>query len=89
MNCHLGDFMEYAALRRALADAEKEGVKARSRQPPGRGRGLAGGAAVGDVIRIPAGRRAGFAVVVQPARGGKGDADRARRSSPRTGRSAG
>ena len=30
MHCHLGDFREYAALRRALADAEKEGVKARS-----------------------------------------------------------
>jgi ATP-dependent RNA helicase HelY len=64
MRCHLGDFAEYAALRRALSDREAELSRegARSRR-----------AAVaqsiealrpGDVIRVPAGRRAGLAVVL-------------------------
>ena len=45
MHCHLGDFREYAALRRSLADAEKEGVRSRSASRAGRGGRLARGAA--------------------------------------------
>jgi ATP-dependent RNA helicase HelY len=72
MHCHLGDFREYAALRRALADAEKEGVRSRSASRRAEAAVSLEALRVGDVIRIPAGRRAGWAVVVQPARTGKG-----------------
>ena len=72
MHCHLGDFREYAALRRALADAEKAGVKARSASRRAEAAVSMEALRIGDVIRIPAGRRAGWAVVVQPARTGKG-----------------
>ena len=72
MHCHLGDFREYAALRRSLADAEKEGVKARSASRRAEAAVSLEALRIGDVIRIPAGRRAGWAVVVQPARTGKG-----------------
>jgi len=68
MQCHLGDFGEYAALRRTLSDRERDVSRdaARSRR--------AGAAEslrslhVGDVIEIPTGRRAGFAVVLDPGR---------------------
>ncbi|HZY77030.1 MAG TPA: DEAD/DEAH box helicase [Jatrophihabitantaceae bacterium] len=66
MQCHLGDFAEYARLRRDLSDREaqlsREGARNRK-------------AAVvqslerlrrGDVIRVPSGRRAGLAVVLDP-----------------------
>ena len=72
MHCHLGDFREYAALRRSLADAEKEGVRARSASRRAEAAVSLEVLRIGDVIRIPAGRRAGWAVVVQPARTGKG-----------------
>lgn len=72
MHCHLGDFREYAALRRSLADAEKEGVRARSASRRAEAAVSLEALRIGDVIRIPAGRRAGWAVVVQPARTGKG-----------------
>jgi ATP-dependent RNA helicase HelY len=72
MHCHLGDFREYAALRRSLADAEKEGVKSRSASRRAEAAVSLEALRIGDVIRVPAGRRAGWAVVVQPARTGKG-----------------
>jgi ATP-dependent RNA helicase HelY len=64
--CHLGDFMQYAALRRALSDRESElsrergtarraeAVKSLERLRPG------------DVIQMPGGRRAGVGVVIDP-----------------------
>ena len=66
MNCHLGDFAEYAALRRELTDREKT---------LSRGNAAARRAAVadslmalrpGDVIAVPTGRRSGIAVVLDP-----------------------
>src|SRR6478672_4749976 len=72
MHCHLGDFREYAALRRSLADAEKGGVRAWSASRRAEAAVSLETLRSGDVIRIPAGRRAGWAVVVQPARTGKG-----------------
>ncbi len=66
MTCHLGDFGEYARLRRRLSEAEK----AASRDASGRRRAdaLASLKALGhgDVIEVPAGRRAGLAVVLDP-----------------------
>jgi ATP-dependent RNA helicase HelY len=66
MQCHLGDFVEYADLRRRLGEREamlaREGSKAR------RGAVAASMEKLrrGDVIRVPRGRRAGLAVVVDP-----------------------
>jgi ATP-dependent RNA helicase HelY len=66
LRCDLGDFAEYAALRRALSDREavlsSEGAKAR------RGTGAASLEALhsGDVIWVPSGRRSGLAIVLDP-----------------------
>ncbi|CUR60025.1 putative helicase helY [metagenome] len=72
--CHLGDFMEYAALRRRLSDAEKG--SARNRRQDRRDEALASLQRLrpGDVIQVPAGKFSGFAVVIDP--GLAGDAPR-------------
>jgi ATP-dependent RNA helicase HelY len=66
MTCHLGDFDEYASLRRALSDREAE----LSRQNSASRRASAASAIerlkAGDVITVPSGRRAGLAVVLDP-----------------------
>jgi ATP-dependent RNA helicase HelY len=76
MVCHLGDFDEYAGLRRALSDREarlaREGAasrKAESAQSLERLR-------PGDVIKVPAGRRAGLAVVLDPGVGNDSEGPR-------------
>ncbi|HEU5266439.1 MAG TPA: DEAD/DEAH box helicase [Jatrophihabitans sp.] len=66
MRCHLGDFGEYARLRRELTEREatlaREGARAR------RGAIAASLESLhrGDVIRVPRGRRAGLAVILDP-----------------------
>ncbi len=55
MHCHLGDFREYAALRRSLADAEKDGVRARSASRRAEAALSLEALKIGDVIRIPGG----------------------------------
>ena len=72
MHCDLGDFREYARIRRELADAEKDGRKARAASRRAEAAVSMEKLRVGDVIMIPTGRRAGWAVVVQPARTAKG-----------------
>jgi ATP-dependent RNA helicase HelY len=66
MRCDRGDFAEYATLRRALSDREatlsREGARARRGAVAASLESLR----VGDVIRVPAGRRAGLAVVLDP-----------------------
>jgi ATP-dependent RNA helicase HelY len=74
MQCHLGDFAEYAALRREVARLEKEGAKARSASRRAAAAISLEALRIGDVIKIPAGRRAGWAVVVQPGRSHHGEA---------------
>ncbi|HEX5996658.1 MAG TPA: DEAD/DEAH box helicase [Jiangellales bacterium] len=73
MSCHLGDFEEYALLRRAIADREAELAR--------QGTALRRAAAVeslerlrpGDVVRVPSGKFAGLAVVLDPGMpGGRG-----------------
>ncbi len=73
MECDRGDFEEYALLRRAIAD--REAALARE------GTALRKAAAVqslerlrpGDVVRVPAGKFAGLAVVLDPGMpGGRG-----------------
>ncbi|WP_353950058.1 DEAD/DEAH box helicase [Knoellia sp. S7-12] len=72
MHCDLGDFREYAELRRAIADAEKDGVRKRSAGRKAEAAVSLEKLKMGDVIKVPAGRRSGWAVVVQTARTGKG-----------------
>jgi ATP-dependent RNA helicase HelY len=74
MQCHLGDFEEYAALRREVARLEKEGAKARSASRRAAAAISLEALRIGDVIKIPAGRRAGWAVVVQPGKSHHGEA---------------
>jgi ATP-dependent RNA helicase HelY len=64
--CHLGDFMEYAALRRRISDVEKGA--SRARRTDRREETIASLAKLkpGDVIEVPTGKFAGFAVVIDP-----------------------
>ncbi|MBY8884403.1 DEAD/DEAH box helicase [Streptomyces sp. PTM05] len=66
MTCHLGDFDEYARLRRELKDREAE----LSRQGAAHRRAAAAEALEklrpGDIIHVPAGRFAGLALVLDP-----------------------
>ena len=64
--CHLGDFGEYARLRRELSDTEA-GI-AKSRRQDRRAEVIASLAALkpGDVIDVPSGRFSGIAVIIDP-----------------------
>ncbi|MFD0203065.1 MULTISPECIES: DEAD/DEAH box helicase [Saccharothrix] len=66
MTCHLGDFTEYASLRRRVAEREK----ALARQNTSAKRAEAAQSLErlrkGDVIAVPSGRRSGLAVVIDP-----------------------
>ncbi|MEU6995940.1 DEAD/DEAH box helicase [Streptomyces sp. NPDC046465] len=66
MTCHLGDFEEYARLRRDLKDRETDLAKQGAAQ-----RRVAAAAALeklkpGDVIHVPTGKFAGLALVLDP-----------------------
>jgi ATP-dependent RNA helicase HelY len=83
MTCDKGDFAEYAQLRRTLS--HREGDLSRARASSRRAEAVRSLALLrpGDIIRVPGGRRAGLAVVLQPglhqARGasaGRGPAGR-------------
>jgi ATP-dependent RNA helicase HelY len=71
VSCHLGDFSDYMAIRRELS--QREGDQSRQRSADRRAEAarslqqLRGG----DIIRVPSGRRAGIAVVLDPFAGGK------------------
>jgi ATP-dependent RNA helicase HelY len=73
MQCHLGDFAEYAALRRQVGEREK----ALSRQGTSERRDAASeslrGLRPGDVIAVPGGRRSGLAVILDPGLDPDGD----------------
>jgi ATP-dependent RNA helicase HelY len=66
MNCHLGDFAEYAGLRRKLKDRESQLAREGSAQRRAEAAASLEKLRIGDVIRVPAGRRSGLAVVVDP-----------------------
>jgi ATP-dependent RNA helicase HelY len=68
MACDRGDFEQYAALRRAIKDRETSIAKTRSASRKAEAAASLEGLRIGDVIRVPTGRRAGFAVVVVPDR---------------------
>ncbi|MEV5410709.1 DEAD/DEAH box helicase [Thermopolyspora sp. NPDC052614] len=73
MTCHLGDFAEYAELRRRLSDREAE--LSRQRGAARRAQAVRSLEVLrpGDVIRVPGGRRAGLAVVLDPGLSSRGD----------------
>jgi ATP-dependent RNA helicase HelY len=71
MTCHLGDFAAYAALRNEIRDIEKEAAKARSASRRAEAAVSLERLRPGDVIKIPGGRRSGYAIVIQGNAGGK------------------
>ena len=64
--CHLGDFMEYAGLRRRISDVEKGASKARRADRREEAIASLRRLKPGDVIQVPTGKFAGYAVVVDP-----------------------
>jgi ATP-dependent RNA helicase HelY len=66
MTCHLGDFEEYASLRRALSDRESELSRINSASRRASAASAIEKLKPGDVITVPSGRRAGLAVVLDP-----------------------
>jgi ATP-dependent RNA helicase HelY len=64
--CHLGDFMEYAALRRRVGELENAAAKARKADRRDEVVASLEALRPGDVIDVPAGRFSGMAVVVDP-----------------------
>ena len=66
MNCHLGDFEEYGAIREQLSQREKSMTKdAAAKRRTDAAESLKSLKA-GDVIAIPSGRRAGLGLVLDP-----------------------
>jgi ATP-dependent RNA helicase HelY len=69
MECHLGNFADYAGLRRALKDRESAIAREGASQRRAAAAESLERLRPGDVIRVPAGRRAGLAVVIDPLGG--------------------
>jgi ATP-dependent RNA helicase HelY len=76
MRCHLGDFAEYAALRRQISDREAELSRRSSRDSRAAALASLERLRRGDVVRVQTGRRAGWAVVVDPGAPGGADGPR-------------
>ncbi|MFE7134234.1 DEAD/DEAH box helicase [Streptomyces sp. NPDC057638] len=66
MTCHLGDFEEYAQLRRELKDRETELAKQGATQRRAAAAGSLERLKPGDVIHVPTGKFAGLALVLDP-----------------------
>ncbi|MHB1739771.1 MAG: DEAD/DEAH box helicase [Actinomycetes bacterium] len=64
MTCHLGEFTEYAALRRALRAREADVYRTGSAQRRSTATASLDRLRRGDVILVPAGRRSGLAVIL-------------------------
>jgi ATP-dependent RNA helicase HelY len=65
-HCELGDFMEYARLRRRISELEKGSSRARKADRRDEVIESLGALRKGDVIEVPTGKFAGYAVVVDP-----------------------
>ncbi|HET7327354.1 MAG TPA: DEAD/DEAH box helicase [Nocardioidaceae bacterium] len=74
--CHLGDFMEYADLRRRLTDRERTLSKRRKADRREDAARSLEDLRIGDVIAVPAGKWAGLAVVLDPGFGSERDGPR-------------
>ena len=68
--CHLGDFMEYAALRREVSEVEKTAARERRQDRRDQAADSLRRLRPGDVVAVPSGKFAGWAVVVDPGLGG-------------------
>jgi ATP-dependent RNA helicase HelY len=66
VTCDRGDFMEYAEMRRRLTDAERGASRGRASAQRAEARRVLATLRRGDIIRVPSGRRAGLAVVLNP-----------------------
>ena len=64
--CHKGNFMEYAALRERISQAQKNASKASGRARREATASTLAALRRGDVVRVGGGRRSGLAVVVEP-----------------------
>ncbi|GAA0501812.1 ATP-dependent RNA helicase [Paractinoplanes deccanensis] len=71
--CHHGDFDEYFAIRVAIADRERALAREGASQRRAAATSSLEKLRVGDVIRVPQGRRAGLAVVLEAPAGGFGE----------------
>ena len=67
MHCHLGDFAEYQRIRGQLAEREKSLAKQGSSDRRAEIAQSLEALSVGDVIQVQNGRRAGLAVILDPA----------------------
>jgi ATP-dependent RNA helicase HelY len=67
MQCHLGDFEQYSALRYEISVAERQDSRQVVRQRRDFGESQLRTLKVGDVVILSAGKKAGPAVVVSPA----------------------
>src|SRR4029077_6795893 len=65
-SCERGDFMEYAALRHRISELEKGAARARKADRREEVLNSLARLHRGDVIEVPAGKFAGFAVVLDP-----------------------
>ena len=63
--CHLGDFREYAALRRQLSEVEKRSARDRNARGRQAVEESLSALKVGDVVLLASGRRSGPAIVVE------------------------
>jgi ATP-dependent RNA helicase HelY len=68
MQCHLGDFSEYAGLREELSRYEKDASRSAAAERRERAERSWGALQQGDVFWIPSGRRSGPAVVLDSRR---------------------
>jgi ATP-dependent RNA helicase HelY len=66
MTCHLGDFEEYARIRLAIAEREAELSRRTAADRRAEAASSLERLRPGDVIHVPAGRRGGLAVVLDP-----------------------
>ena len=67
MQCHLGDFAEYMAIRQNITELEKKAQKANQRYARAQAHQSIQELLPGDIIYIPRGRSHGYAVVIARA----------------------
>ena len=71
ITCDLGDFAEYDELRKELSGLEREAARQRSTGRRAEALRSLEQLRRGDIIRVPSGRRAGLAVVLDTGAGGR------------------
>ncbi len=70
--CHLGDFDEYFDFRVRIAERERTIARQGAQQRRAAALESVERLRPGDVIRVPTGRRAGLAIIIDPGVGGRG-----------------